>query len=51
MLSVVYSNNNNLLVINDCGNNTLTVVFIVGLPYSAFKVLNEGEFSFDLDLF
>lgn len=51
MLSVVYSNNNNLLVINDCGNNTLTVVFIVGLPYSAFKILNEGEFSFDLDLF
>ena len=51
MLSVVYSNNNNLLVINDCGNNTLTVVFIVGLPYSAFKILNEGEFSLDFDLF
>ncbi|MBR5893408.1 MAG: DUF4252 domain-containing protein [Bacteroidaceae bacterium] len=51
MLSVVYSNDNNLLVINDCGNNTLTVVFIVGLPYSAFKILNEGEFSLDFDLF
>ena len=51
MLSVVYSNNNNLLVINDCGNSTLTVVFIVGLPYSAFKILNEGEFSLDFDLF
>ena len=51
MLSVIYSDNNNLLVINDCGNNTLTVVFIVGLPYSAFKILNEGEFSFDFDFF
>lgn len=45
VLSVIYSDAENLLVITEEGNEALTVVFIVGLTYNAF--LESGmNFSF-----
>lgn len=49
MLSVIYSNSDSVLVINDNGDNELTIVFIVGLTYELFKIMNGGETGFDFN--
>ena len=42
-LSVIYSDNKSLLVIGDHNDETLNVVFIVGLSYEAFiKILPDS---------
>ena len=41
MLSMVYSDDKNLLVINDDGNTELIVVYIAGMSYDMFlKIQN-----------
>ena len=45
MLSVVYSGNNNLLVINDDGETELTVVFVAGMSYDMFMKIQEVGFD------
>ena len=45
MLSMVYSDKHNLLVINDDGEMELTVVFVAGLSYDMFIKMQEGGFD------
>ena len=45
MLSMVYSDNNNLLVINDDGDTELVVVFVAGMSYDMFMKIQEGGFD------
>ena len=45
MLSVVYGDNNNLLVINDDGETELVVVFVAGMSYDMFMKIQEGGFD------
>lgn len=48
-LSIIYSNSDSVLVINDDENNELTIVFIVGLTYELFKIMNEEGLDFNLN--
>lgn len=45
MLSMVYSDEKNLLVINDDGDTGLTVVFVAGMSYDMFLKIQEGGFD------
>ena len=45
MLSMVYSDKHNLLVINDDGDMELTVVFVAGMSYDMFMKIQEGGFD------
>ena len=45
--TVIYSDRNNLLLVEDDGDDELSVVFIAGLTYDAFKVLSKGGFNID----
>lgn len=46
MMSVIYAGGDNILVINDSGE-TLSVVFVAGLSYEAFKfIFLSDEFDF-----
>ena len=47
VVSIIYGNSKNVLVINDCAEwNNLTAVFIAGMSYEAFMELDKS----DLDL-
>lgn len=43
---IVYSDNRNVLMIQDDGDETMEVVFIVGLPYKAFVEMMEKGVDF-----
>ena len=43
---IVYSDNRNVLMIQDDGGETMEVVFIVGLPYKAFVEMMEKGIDF-----
>ena len=45
MLSMVYSDHNNLLIINDDGDTELTVVFVSGMSYDMFLKMQEDGFN------
>lgn len=46
-LSVVYSDSQSVLLINDTGDSELSVVFVVGLSYATLNELIDGGFDFD----
>lgn len=46
-LSVVYSDSQSVLLINDAGAAELSVVFVVGLSYVTLNELIDGGFDFD----
>lgn len=46
-LSVVYSDSQSVLLINDAGDVELSVVFVVGLSYAMMSELIDGGFDFD----
>ncbi|MBR6649289.1 MAG: hypothetical protein IKL29_07925 [Bacteroidaceae bacterium] len=44
-LTAIYSGSGNILVVSD-NNNEISILFIVGLDYETFKVINESGIDF-----
>ena len=47
VLSVVYSGSENVLIITDCCDDEISLVFFTGLSYEAFLKMNDGGIEFD----
>lgn len=45
MLSMIYSDDNNMLVINDDGDTELVVVFVAGMSYDMFMKIQDSGFD------
>ena len=49
-LSVLYCGSGNILVVNECRNEDISLTFLTGLSYDTFKKMSSSGFDFNFGL-